>query len=29
MPIMDAVYHILYDKISPAIEIKLLTENLK
>jgi len=29
MPIMDAVYHILYDKISPAIEIKLLTETLK
>jgi glycerol-3-phosphate dehydrogenase (NAD(P)+) len=29
MPITDAVYHILYDKVSPAIEIKLLTENLK
>jgi glycerol-3-phosphate dehydrogenase (NAD(P)+) len=29
MPITDAVYHILYDKISPAIEIKLLTEKLK
>lgn len=29
MPIADAVYHILYDKISPALEIKLLTEKLK
>jgi len=29
MPISDAVYHILYDKISPALEIKLLTEKLK
>jgi len=29
MPITDAVYHILYDKISPALEIKLLTEKLK
>lgn len=29
MPICDAVYHILYDKISPALEIKLLTEKLK
>jgi glycerol-3-phosphate dehydrogenase (NAD(P)+) len=29
MPIMDAVFHILYDKVSPALEIKLLTENLK
>lgn len=28
MPICDAVYHILYDKISPALEMKLLTENL-
>ena len=28
MPITDAVYNILYDKISPAIEMKLLTENL-
>ena len=24
MPITDAVYHILYDKISPALEIKLI-----
>ena len=29
MPIIDAVYHILHDKISPAIEIKLLEEKLK
>jgi glycerol-3-phosphate dehydrogenase (NAD(P)+) len=29
MPITDAVYHILYDRISPALEIKLLTEKLK
>lgn len=29
MPIVDAVYHILHEKISPAIEIKLLTEKLK
>ncbi len=29
MPIVDAVYHILHDKISPAIEIKLLEEKLK
>jgi len=29
MPICDSVYHILYDRISPALEIKLLTEKLK
>ena len=29
MPIFDAVYHIVNDKISPALEIKLLSENLK
>ncbi len=29
MPIVDAVYNILYEKISPAMEIKLLTGKLK
>lgn len=29
MPITEAVYNILYENISPAIEIKLLTEKLK
>jgi glycerol-3-phosphate dehydrogenase (NAD(P)+) len=28
MPIVDAVYHILYDKISPVMEMKLLTARL-
>jgi glycerol-3-phosphate dehydrogenase (NAD(P)+) len=28
IPITDAVYHILYEKISPVIEIKLLTDKL-
>ncbi|MEO6882706.1 MAG: NAD(P)H-dependent glycerol-3-phosphate dehydrogenase [Bacteroidia bacterium] len=29
MPISNAVYNILYEKISPALEIKLLTDKLK
>jgi glycerol-3-phosphate dehydrogenase (NAD(P)+) len=29
MPITDAVYNILHNKVSPSLEIQLLTENLK
>ncbi len=29
MPIFESVYHIINDKISPALEIKLLSENLR
>jgi glycerol-3-phosphate dehydrogenase (NAD(P)+) len=29
MPISDAVYNICYENFSPAIEIRLLTENLR
>jgi glycerol-3-phosphate dehydrogenase (NAD(P)+) len=28
MPIVDAVYNILYEKISPAIEMRILTDKL-
>jgi glycerol-3-phosphate dehydrogenase (NAD(P)+) len=29
MPIFDTVYHIIHDKISPALEMRLLSENLR
>jgi glycerol-3-phosphate dehydrogenase (NAD(P)+) len=29
MPITDAVYNIIYEKISPAMEVRLLTEHLR
>ena len=29
MPILDAVYNILYERIAPQIEIKLLTDSFR
>jgi glycerol-3-phosphate dehydrogenase (NAD(P)+) len=29
MPILDAVYNILYERIAPTIEIKLLTDSFR
>jgi len=29
LPILDAVYHILYDKVPPVLEFKLLQKKLK
>jgi glycerol-3-phosphate dehydrogenase (NAD(P)+) len=29
MPILDAVYNILYERIAPKIEIKLLTDSFR
>jgi glycerol-3-phosphate dehydrogenase (NAD(P)+) len=29
MPILQAIYHILYERISPSVEMKLLTDKLK
>ena len=29
IPIVDAIYNILYERISPAIEIKLLTDSFR
>jgi glycerol-3-phosphate dehydrogenase (NAD(P)+) len=29
MPICETVYHILYENISPAVEVKLLSNRLK
>jgi len=29
MPILDAIYNILYERIAPQIEIKLLTDSFR